>query len=136
MAAMRIARAADHGATVEGPPTGWRPRALSIKEKLEVVVRQSGKEPGGDRLNPLDGVQFDHDPALHRRTWDAEARDTVPAANDLDYIVALNCATHREKTAKRDIKEIRKTQRLEAKRAGKVKRKAKIMSRNTLRKKA
>lgn len=73
----RIATLPDHGAVVLGPPVKWRPRPLSIKEKLEIVVRQNGKEPGGARLNPLDGVQFDHDPALQRRRWCAEDQDTI-----------------------------------------------------------
>ncbi|TIR72192.1 MAG: hypothetical protein E5X24_02215, partial [Mesorhizobium sp.] len=72
----RIAILPDQGAQVLGPPANWRPRALSVREKLEIVVRQGGKEPSGARLNPLDGVQFDHDPALQRRRWDPEAHDT------------------------------------------------------------
>jgi hypothetical protein len=52
----RVAFLPDHGATVPGPPVKWRPRPLTIKEKLEIVVRQMGKEPGGARLNPLDGI--------------------------------------------------------------------------------
>lgn len=50
----RIAILPDHGAVVLGPPVKWRPRPLTTKEKLEIVVRQHGKEPGGARLNPLD----------------------------------------------------------------------------------
>lgn len=91
----------------------WRPRPLSVKEKLEIVVRQHGKEPGGARLNPLDGVQFDHDPALQRRRWDAETGDTIPPSCALDFIIALNKPTHGAKTANVDVPEIAKLKRLE-----------------------
>lgn len=111
--AISIKGAPPHGTKVEGPPIGWRPRALTVKEKLEIVVRQGGKEPGGARLNPLDGVDFDHQPALQRRRWDPATGDTVPPACDLAYIVALNKPTHRIKTAGSDIPEIAKTKRLE-----------------------
>lgn len=111
--AMRIAIAPDHGAKVLGPPERWRPRALTIREKLEIVVRQGGKEPGGERLLPLDGVQFDHQPALQLRRWDEDKQDTIPPACDLEYIVALNKPTHAVKTAKKDVPSIAKLKRLE-----------------------
>ncbi|RWH31576.1 hypothetical protein [Mesorhizobium sp.] len=123
----RIAILPDQGAQVLGPPANWRPRALSVREKLEIVVRQGGKEPSGARLNPLDGVQFDHDPALQRRRWDPEAHDTIPPSCALDYIVALNKPTHGVKTPV-DQREIAKTKRLEG-RTGKGKPKRKIPSR-------
>lgn len=104
-----------HGEKVLGPPVGWRPRDLNIKEKLEIVVRQGGKEPGGDRLSPMeDGVEFHHDPALKRRRWDPVAEDTAPPALSLEHIVAINKTTHRDQTSKRDVPEIAKTKRLEA----------------------
>ena len=109
----RIAILPDHGAQVLGPPVKWRPRALTIKEKLEIVVRQGGKEPGGARLNPLDGVQFDHDPALQRRRWSEETGDTIPPSCALDFIIALNKPTHGFKTANVDVPEIAKLKRLE-----------------------
>ncbi|RWB67594.1 hypothetical protein [Mesorhizobium sp.] len=114
----RIAFLSDHGAKVEGPPANWRPRALTIKEKLEIVVRQGGREPGGARLLPLEGLAFDHVPALQRRRWCAETGDTIPASCSLDHIQALNNPTHAEKTAKSDIPEIAKTKRLEERRSG------------------
>jgi hypothetical protein len=112
------------GEKVEGPPEGWRPRALTVREKLEIVVRQAGCERNlGARLLPLtDGVEFHHDPALQRRRWDPDAQDTVPASCDLSYIVAMNKPAHREQTAKRDVPEIAKTKRLEGKSKPKVKR--------------
>jgi hypothetical protein len=122
----RIATLADHGAQVLGPPENWRPRALSIREKLEIVVRQGGKEPSGARLNPLDGVQFDHDPALQRRRWNAEAQDTIPPSCSLEHIVALNKQTHGVKTP-HDQREIAKTKRLEG-RTGQKENKRKIPS--------
>lgn len=111
----RIAFRPDHGDKVEGPPANWRPRPLTIAEKLEIVVRQLGREPGGARLNPLEGVQFDHDPAIQRRRWNAAAQDTIPPSSDLDRIVALNKPTHGVKTPV-DQREIAKTKRLEERR--------------------
>lgn len=112
----RIAFSSDHGAKVEGPPANWRPRPLTIKEKLEIVVRQGGREPGGERLLPLEGVAFDHVPALQRRRWDAETGDTNPPSCSLDHIQALNDPTHAVKTATQDVPEIAKTKRLEDRR--------------------
>lgn len=110
----RIASDPDHGAPVLGPPANWRPRSLTIKEKLEIVVRQGGREPGGERLLPMmEGVEFDHQPALQRRRWIPEIQDTMPGSCDLNYIVALNKGTHGVKTAKVDQREIAKTKRLE-----------------------
>lgn len=125
----RIAFLPDHGAQVLGPPENWRPRALTIKEKLEIVVRQHGKEPSGERLLPMmEGVEFDHQPALQRRRWIPELNDTMPASCDLNYIVALNKRTHAVKTANVDQREIAKLKRLEG-RTGKNKQKRKIQSR-------
>lgn len=121
----RIATLPDHGAQVLGPPVKWRPRPLTIKEKLEIVVRQHGKEPGGDRLNPLDGIDFHHSPALQRRRWDQDTLDTVPPSCSLEHLVALNKPTHQEQTAKRDAPEIAKLKRLEG-RTGQKKLKRKI----------
>lgn len=124
----RIAIAADHGSPVLGPPVNWRPRALTMKEKLEIVIRQNGREPGGDKLNALEGIAFDHDPALQRRRWDPVTKDTIPPSCALECIVALNKPTHTEKTAKQDAREIAKTKRLEG-RTGAKKFKRKIPSR-------
>lgn len=113
--ASRIAFLPDHGAPVLGPPERWRPRPLTIKEKLEIVIRQGGKEPGGAKLQALEGIEFDHQPALQRRRWNPDAQDTIPPACSLDHIVALNKPTHAAKTAKQDVPEIAKTKRLEGK---------------------
>lgn len=101
---------------VAGPPKGWRPRALTIAEKLQVVVNQRGWHYMGavEALDPMGvGVDFDHVPAIHERRWDPKKGDTIPPSCDLNYIVAVNRPAHRTKTAKRDIKEIAKTRRLE-----------------------
>lgn len=108
---------------VLGPPKGWRPRALTVAEKLHIVCNQGGVEwtnfaagglIHGPQLEPLTkGIHFDHQPAIQARRWDPAAGDTVPPSCDLRYIVALNKPTHAVKTAKRDIPEISKTRRLE-----------------------
>ena len=43
-------------------------------------------------------VEWDHDPALQLRTWDEEAGDTIPKANDPRYIVPRLKADHARKT--------------------------------------
>lgn len=113
--AFKIERDPDDGAKVEGPPLKWRPRDLKDREKFEIIIRQRGYEPDGKtRLLPMQtGVDFDHQPAIQERRWDPEEEDTIPRSCDLDFIVALNKPTHAAKTAKRDIKEIAKTRRLE-----------------------
>ncbi|WEX10334.1 hypothetical protein [Chelativorans sp. AA-79] len=126
--AFRIASSPDHGARVSGPPEKWRPRALTVREKLEIVVRQGGKEPSGARLNPLDGVQFDHQPPIQLRQWDEAKQDTIPPSCDLNHIVALNKPAHATKTAKVDQPAIAKLKRLEG-RTGQTRRKKKIPSR-------
>jgi hypothetical protein len=113
--AFRISIPDDAGAKVAGPPHKWRPRALTVMEKIEIVVRQNGRDPSGERLNPIDGgVEFDHQPSIQARRWDEEKQDTIPPSCDLAYIVALNKPDHRTKTAKSDVPEIAKTRRLEA----------------------
>ena len=84
---------------VQGPPKGFRP-AIPVRIKLEVVVRQKGVDPTtGDRLQPIEeGVQFDHQPALQLRAWDEEAGDTIPPANSVEHLVALNKSSHDLKT--------------------------------------
>jgi hypothetical protein len=110
------------GEMVEGPPKGWRPRALKLKEILAIVVRQEGRQPDGEPLDPLGvGVEFHHDPALQRRRWDPKAEDTIPPSGNLYFIVALNKPAHKE-TTKRDVAEIAKTKRLEGKSKPKRKR--------------
>lgn len=112
---------------VPGPPVGWRPRSLTLREKLEIVVRQSGKDPSGARLAPLgEGVQFDHVPAIQLRRWDPVACDTIPPSCDLRYIEARNRGAHTAKTAKSDVPAIAKLRRAENKDA---KPKQKIFSR-------
>lgn len=114
---------------VLGPPEKWRPRALTAMEKIFIIMRQRGKEPGGAALDPLgEGVQFDHHPAIQRRRWDPVAEDTIPASSDLAYIFAVNKQSHSTKTAKSDIPEISKTRRLEA---GPKKAKGKIRGRSS-----
>lgn len=112
--AIRVHGRNDFGARVPGPPEGWRPRALTIREKLQIVVNQSGRDPDGSKLKPmLEGVDFDHTPALQRRRWDPIGQDTIPAACDLNFIIARNKKNHAVKTAGEDIPEIHKTRRLE-----------------------
>lgn len=69
------------------PPPGFR-KAIPVLVKLKVVLGQNAICPDcGQTLGPLEGVQFDHDPAIGLRGWDPEAEDTIPACNDLGHII-------------------------------------------------
>ena len=90
------------------PPPGWR-KPMPITIKLQVIVNQRGLAPNGE---PLDaqyvGIHFDHRPPLHERLYDPERDDTVPAANDIGFIVALPTPDHQDISGK-DVTRIRKT---------------------------
>ena len=101
------------------PPSGYRPH-LGLKVKLEAAVRQLRCPDCGRHLGSMSEVQADHSPALQLRTWDAVAGDTVPPANDPDFIVLRHISCHRAKTSGRvtraraegDVTEISRTNRL------------------------
>lgn len=115
----KIQQPANAGEHIAGPPTGWRPRALKIAEKLEIIINQNGKDTDtNERLLPLDeGVQFDHRPAIQMRKWDADAQDTIPPSCDLKFIAAINKSTHGKKT-KKDVAAIAKIKRINKKAKG------------------
>jgi hypothetical protein len=95
------------------PPTGWR-KAIPLAIKLQVIINQKGLGPDNSPLDAMVvGVHFDHRPPLHEREYDAERDETIPAANDVRFIVALPIPAHRE-ISKIDIKRFRKTQRQHA----------------------
>lgn len=95
------------------PPPGWR-KAIPIAVKLQVIVNQRGLAPDGAVLDAMgDGIQFDHRPCLAERVYDAEKDDTVPAANDPLFIIALPAPTHR-KISGRDNVRMSKTARIQA----------------------
>ena len=86
---------------VLAPPVGYRP-AIPTKVKLDVVIRQDGRcKSCGERLGVLKDSQFDHVPAIQLRSWDAETKDTIPPANDPEYIQGKHVACHLAKTTGR-----------------------------------
>lgn len=92
------------------PPPGWR-KPIPLVVKLQVIVNQQGRAPDGTPLDAIIvGVHFDHRPPLHERVYDAEKDDTVPAANDIKFIVALPIPAHRE-MSRQDVSRMSKTER-------------------------
>lgn len=69
--------------------------------KAEVFVRQRGRCACGcgERLLNINVGQFDHDPALKLRDWDEKVQDTIPPANDPDFIFHKTVTCHRKKTS-------------------------------------
>lgn len=130
------------------PPKGFRkpiPEAVTI----QAVMRQRFLCAACDEPLALTKglklvVHRDHRPALTARGWDPVARDTIPPANDPDFIEILHLHCHGLRTAQ-DIKVRAKTIRRQKKAdaheramAEKVPgrprpRSGKIRSRNTLR---
>ena len=104
---------------VAGPPPGFR-KAIPLTVKLKVVLRQNGKCTFcKEHLGDLEGLEFDHVPALQLRIWCEEAQDTIPAANSVDHIEAKHIDCHAIKTygskatgRGSDISEIARTKRL------------------------
>ncbi|BCM87854.1 hypothetical protein [Methylobacterium indicum] len=108
----------------QAPPKGYRP-AIPVQVKFTVAMRQDSRcALCGERLGEWKGTEWDHVPAIQLRAWDPEAGDTIPAANDPDYLTAAHADCHERKTTGRlgdsklsrrggDIAEINKTRRLE-----------------------
>src|SRR5688500_6555466 len=101
------------------PPTGFR-KAIPVKVKLEVVIRQHSLcAKCKERLERLDGVEFDHVPAIQLRCWDADAKDTSPRCNDPEFIFAKHADCHKAKTfsskdelSRGDVTEIARTKQI------------------------
>lgn len=92
------------------PPKGWR-KSIPLAVKLQVIVNQRGKAPDGTTLDAIFvGIHFDHRPPLHERVYDPDHDETVPAANDIAFIVALPIPIHREMSAQ-DVSRMSKTER-------------------------
>ena len=116
------------------PPKGFR-KAIPVAVKLDVVIRQEGRcKACGERLGVLADTEFDHTPAIQLRTWDEAAQDTVPTANDPDYIEAKHADCHQAKTTGRrgtsklnaidgDAQRIAKLRRMEERRQEEFRRK-------------
>ena len=100
---------------IPAPPPGWRKR-IPLAVKLQVIVNQRGLAPTGEPLDAMGaGIEFDHRPCLSEREYDAERDETLPAANDPTFIVALPAAVHHslsgnDNTRIRKVTRLRKTE--------------------------
>lgn len=75
-----------------------RRKAIPKLTRALVALRQHGicACGCGERLMP--GFHIDHQPALELRMWDDVAQDTIPPANDMDYMFGLIPLHHLKKT--------------------------------------
>lgn len=86
---------------VSAPPVGFR-KAIPVAVRLDAVIRQEGRcKACGERLGKLAETEFDHVPALQLRCWDPDLLDSIPAANDPEYIQAKHKDCHKAKTTGR-----------------------------------
>jgi len=85
------------------PPKGWRPY-------MPVGVRRFVKKRDGFGADQK-GVHIDHRPPIQEREWDPVAEDTIPPANDPDFLFALLPAGHGPLTVE-DVKRMAKTRRI------------------------
>ena len=93
-------------APAPAPPKGWRPKALTLRQKLDAALNQLG-------MLGVD-IEWQHFPPIQMRVWNPDTQDTEPPANDPRFIVPMVKADHREQTAKVDIPQIAKTKRMAA----------------------
>jgi hypothetical protein len=75
---------------IDRPPTGWIRPALSNRAAYAAMHRKL-KELLGE-------FQFDHRPALWERQFDTEKNDTIPAANDWNYIEVITVDEHKRRS--------------------------------------
>ena len=95
---------------VARPPKGWR-KQIPLAIKLQVIVNQRGRAPDGTMLDAINvGIEFDHRPPLHEREYDEQRDETIPAANDPRFLVALPAPAHRSLSGK-DLSRMKKTER-------------------------
>lgn len=122
------------------PPTNWRPRPPTWREKCEILIRQSGKcAITNKKLRGLTFTIFDHRPPLHEREWNPNTEDTIPSGTDINFIRAVDVDADKPVTSA-DQTRMNKTDRirdgedahiqaLNDKAAGKPRRKGSIQSR-------
>lgn len=107
------------------PPKGFR-KDIPCHVKVDLVLRQGGLcRTCGEPLGASAATQYDHVPAVQLRAYDPEARDTVPASNDIEHLQAKHKDCHLAKTTGRkgesklnalhgDVAEIARLRRLTA----------------------
>jgi hypothetical protein len=66
---------------------------------LQVLINQGGRSAiDGGKLGLIEDTNFDHRPALSDRKFDTKAWDTIPPANDPNYIEAIKVKQHDTRT--------------------------------------
>jgi hypothetical protein len=77
-------------AILDRPPPEWRRPSIPLYTQIELYKRFLAKL--GVEL------ELDHRPPLWERQFDDDRWDTIPPANDADYLEAIPVAEHRERT--------------------------------------
>lgn len=107
------------------PPKGFR-KEIPCHVKVDLVLRQGGLcQTCGEALGASSATQYDHVPAIQLRAYDPEAKDTIPASNDIEHLHAKHKDCHLAKTTGRkgesklnavhgDVAEIARLKRLTA----------------------
>jgi rubrerythrin len=79
-------------------PRSFR-KDIPDRTKAEVCLRQKGYCGCGCGAKLQAGdIEYDHVPQLAIREWDEALQDTIPQANDPDFIVAKTVACHARKS--------------------------------------
>jgi hypothetical protein len=74
---------------LSSPPPDWkRPGIPPLGVQVKVLMRMLG----------LSKVEWDHRPPLSEREFDTEAWDTIPPANDPDFIETITPKDHDQRT--------------------------------------
>ena len=81
--------------------TGDKRKAIPLKVKLEVMVRQARCAICGEHLGTLSNIDFDHEPALVFRPFSTVDGEFVPPQNDPEYLRAVHADCHLYKTSGR-----------------------------------
>ena len=71
---------------LDAPPPGWKRPTPSPSLKLKVMFKRYGHH------------QIDHRPPLSERPFDTRTNDTIPPANDLNFLEALLDKEHDNRT--------------------------------------
>lgn len=97
---------------VLAPPKGFR-KTPGLRVKLEALLRHGPVlDAEGNRITDLAQIEWDHCPPLMQREYQPSHMDTIPAANDPEFLIPRAIKAHQKKTAQTDIPEIAKTKRL------------------------
>ncbi|TAI67617.1 hypothetical protein [Bradyrhizobium sp. Leo170] len=80
---------------LDKPPPEWKRPPIPCKVKLQVLLNQEGRSTiNNEKLGRIEHTNFDHRPALEARKFDTAAWDTIPPANDPNFIEAITVNQH------------------------------------------